>query len=75
MPADLEFVLLLPALLIGLLLAVEWIVDRWMDRPVKHTVSRFDGRIDPHERALLGDDWRDCVGPYFTYRGDDHVDD
>lgn len=56
--------------LLGLTAIYEWAVNRhpgWFAAP-KTPVTRPDTRLSARERALLGDDWRDAVAPYFATR-------
>lgn len=51
-----------------LIAAYEWIVKNrnWFEPPKPSSPPRPNLRIPERERALLGDDYRDVVAPYFA---------
>lgn len=65
----------LVAFLMPLLLLIalyEWVAKNrlsWLEPPKPSLPPRPDLRIPERERALLGDDYREVVAPYFARRG------
>jgi hypothetical protein len=55
-----------------LLAGMAWIADRKKDAPVAQPL-RLDRHVPARERALLGDDWRDPIRPYFRQRWEGHL--
>lgn len=62
------FELFLAVAAVGTVFAVlAWLADRGMDRPVD-LPPRPDRHLPADEYALLGDDYRDRVAPFFNRR-------